>query len=261
MDILQKIVEKKREEVALLKGIGVKGPSGLAMNSTDGPRGFRTAVARNNPMDRIRVIAEVKKASPSKGLICPNFNPVEIARDYQEAGASAISVLTDREFFQGSLEYLLQVRNTVNLPLLRKDFIIDPIQIDEAILWGADAVLLIVAILDDHLLKELLSHAVSQGLDCLVEVHDRQEAVRALEAGAKLIGINNRNLRDFTVSLENTVQVRQIIPSEIPVVSESGIGSQNDVEYLKGHNISAVLVGESLVRADDRRAKLQEFLV
>ncbi len=224
-------------------------------------RGFASAVSRKGPDEPLRIIAEAKKASPSKGLLCPDFDPVALARDYQEAGASAMSVLTDEEFFKGSLSYLMDVRRAVDLPLLRKDFIIDHIQIDEARRWGADAILLIAAILTASQISEFLAHARELSLACLVEVHDEVEAEKALSSGAALIGINNRNLKDFSVSLETTVRVKGVIPDSIPVVSESGIRSGQDARYLKEHGVSALLIGESLVTSDDRIGKLKQFLV
>ena len=258
MNILDKIVEFKKGEVERLKKEGMGEPA-----ADPGPvRGFRAAVSRG-PLDQgpIRIIAEAKKASPSKGLLCPDFDPVAIARDYEQAGAAAMSVLTDQEFFKGSLSYLMEVRQAVGLPLLRKDFIIHHIQIDQARAWGADAVLLIAAILHRNQMAEFLAHSRELGLDCLVEVHDEKEAEAALGAGADLIGINNRNLKDFSVSIETTVNVMGSIPDDIPIVSESGIRSRADAEYLKGRGVSALLIGESLVTAKDRREKLRQFLV
>ncbi len=252
MTILDTIVERKRFEVARLKRSGILPPPG-----EPGPaRGFGRALARGRD---ISIIAEAKKASPSKGLLCPDFDPVAIARDYEQAGAAAVSVLTDSRFFQGSLEYLHQVRSNISLPVLRKDFIIDHLQVEEAHTWGADAILLIVAILEQPLLSELLDHAGQLEMDVLVETHDEGEAESALEAGARLIGINNRNLKDFTVSLDTTVRLRRLIPPEVPVVSESGIRTREDIEMLGQHNISAVLIGESLVTAEDRKAKLEHL--
>lgn len=253
MSILDTIVEKKQEEVRLLKRAGISPPP-----SEPGPvRGFRKALTCS---DNIAVVAEAKKASPSKGLLCPDFDPAAIARDYEEAGASAVSVLTDEKFFQGSLDHLFLVRSDIRLPVLRKDFIIDHVQVKEAHSWGADAILLIVSILDQSLLSELLDHAKELKMDVLVEIHDEEEAEDALKAGSDLIGINNRNLRNFTVSLDTTLRVRQLIPQEIPVVSESGIKTREDIDMFARNNISAVLIGESLVTADDRKAKLRQLL-
>lgn len=253
MTILDSIIQKKREEIAGIKRNGLTVPP----FEPDEKRGFRNALVDSIG---ISIIAEVKKASPSKGLLCPDFDPSRIARDYENAGASAVSVLTDEKFFQGSLDYLFEVRRTMMLPVIRKDFLVDHIQVEEADLWGADAILLIVSVLDQSLLKELLEHARSRAMDALVEVHDENEAAVAIEAGADLIGINNRNLRDFSVSLDTSVRVRQMIPPDIPVVSESGIRTREDIERLEKGNISAVLIGESLVTADDIRSRLRKFL-
>ncbi len=253
MTILDRIVEEKKEEVSRLKSSGIGLPEVSSLKRV----GFRDALVQD---DEISIIAEVKKASPSKGLICKDFDPIKIAKDYEKGGARAISVLTDEKFFQGSLFYLHQVKKTVALPVLRKDFIIDHIQVEEADVWGADAILLICAILDDVLLKELLEHAKERGLDCLVEVHDEYEAERALSSEVTLLGINNRNLKDFTVSLDTTVRIRKMVPKDVPVVSESGIRDRSDIELLIPHNIQAVLIGEHLVKAKDRVDKIRELL-
>ena len=252
MNILEKICQHKRQELQALKNSGVMPPE-----EDPGPkRGFRKSLLNAKP---IGLIAEAKKASPSKGLLCPDFDPSELACQYQQGGADAMSVLTDERFFQGHLSYLMAARRASSLPLLRKDFIIDHLQVKEADLWGADAVLLICAILDRGLLQELILHAKERGLDCLVEVHDEKEAEKALEAGAELIGINNRNLRNFSVSLETSIRVRSIIPDDVPVVSESGIKDHDDIKSLLSANIQAVLIGETLVRATDRAAKIREL--
>lgn len=253
MTILEKITEHKRQEVAEQKRHGLILPD----IDTNENRGFRDALVKP---PGISIIAEVKRASPSKGLLCPDFDPEAIARDYEQGGAAAISVLTDSEFFQGSLEYLARIRQQVSLPLLRKDFIIDHFQVDQARAWGADAILLIVAILDQVLMEELMAHAAEKGLDCLVEVHDEPEAAGAMKAGADLLGVNNRNLKDFSVSLNTTFRLRKMIPSDIPMISESGISSREEIEKLEAHGISAVLIGESLIKADDREAKLRGLL-
>ncbi len=247
--ILDKIVETKRQEVQALKRRGLSGPE----CAVPPPRGFRAALVRHQG---VAVIAEAKKASPSKGVICPDFDPVAIARDYEAGGAQAISVLTDEQYFQGSLAYIPPVRAAVSLPVIRKEFIIDEIQIREAALFGADAILLIAAILDQQQIADFQALAVSLGMDSLVEVHDEQEAAIALAAGSRFIGINNRNLRDFTVDLNTTFRVMAEIPKEIPVVSESGIRDHRDMEELARHGVTAALVGESLMRLADRRQGL-----
>ncbi|MFH7319097.1 indole-3-glycerol phosphate synthase TrpC [Desulfurivibrio sp. D14AmB] len=243
--ILDRIVARKREEVAELRRRGVRPPA----QPPPGPRGFMAAL-RARPAE-VAIIAEIKKASPSKGVIRPDFNPVLIADGYLRGGAAAISVLTDRDFFQGSLAYLAQVRDRVPLPVLRKDFLIDPVQVEEAAVCGADAILLIAAILEVSQLRELREQAEGLGMDVLVEIHDEAEAEQALMAGARLIGVNNRDLRDFSMDLNTTFRLRRLIPPEIPLVSESGIRDHTDIMALAEHGIGAALVGETLMRAAD----------
>jgi indole-3-glycerol phosphate synthase len=213
------------------------------------PLDFHKALCADSPV--IRVIAEVKKASPSKGVIREDFDPVKIARRFEDCGAAAISVLTDEKYFQGSLEYLSAVRNAVEIPLLRKDFIIDEYQIYEARSAGADAILLIAAILDDDRMEQFHAVARELNMSALVEVHTGEELERVLKIPPRIIGINNRNLRDFTVDIHQTIRLRQMIPEGIIIVSESGIHNARDIALLKSHGIRAVLVGESLMRSDD----------
>ena len=243
--ILDKIVERKRQEVAALVR------SGLAAPEVDvaPARGFMRALV---DFDGLAIIAEAKKASPSKGVICADFDPVQIAADYQAGGAQALSVLTDEDFFQGSLDYIPQVRAAVDLPVIRKDFIIDEIQIRQAAIYGADAVLLIVAILDRPQIADYLAVVRELGMDCLVEVHDEKEAETALKAGSTLVGINNRNLQDFSVDLATTFRVMAEIPESVPVVSESGIADRDDILRLADNGVTAALIGETLMRAADR---------
>ncbi len=256
MNILDTIVAQKRVEIVRLPAAPLE------------PRADRRdfiAALRSSGIGRVALIAEVKKASPSAGVICPNFDPVRIAKEYEEAGASCLSVLTDEKFFQGSIEYLRQIRAAVKLPLLRKDFIIDARQIAEAIEWGADAILLIVAILTDAQLQEFHTLATQAGLAVLVEVHDETELQRALTAGARLIGVNNRDLKTFKVDLATTERLTAILRSsprggEIVLVAESGIHSRADVERLVRGGAQAILVGESLMRHNDIRAKVSELL-
>jgi len=251
--ILDTIVETKRQEVQALKAQGLRGPE----CEVAAPRGFMAALV-NHP--GVAVIAEAKKASPSKGVICPDFDPVAIARDYAAGGAQAISVLTDEHYFQGSLAYIPQVRAAVNLPVIRKEFIIDEIQIRQAALFGADAILLIAAILDRQQMADYQALARELGMDSLVEVHDEAEATEALAAGSRLIGINNRNLKDFSMDLETTFRVMAEIPREIPVVSESGIRGHEDMIRLAKEGVAAALVGESLMRLADRRQGLRDLI-
>lgn len=209
----------------------------------------------------VRLIAEIKKASPSKGLLCPEFDPVKLARVYEASGAAAISVLTDQKFFQGSLEYLKQVKaETIKTPVLRKDFIIDRYQLFEAGAYGADAVLLIAAAITEPELKDLINQALELGLDSLVEVHNLMELEAALSAGADLIGINNRNLKTFEVDLETTYQLLKLIPKDKIVVSESGIKDGHDIRRLAQAGVNAALVGESVVTAADPGVKIKELL-
>ncbi|MBW2502295.1 MAG: indole-3-glycerol phosphate synthase TrpC [Deltaproteobacteria bacterium] len=252
MHILDTIVARKKEEVALLKKEGIGAP----VQPVDPARGFTAALTATAG---IAVIAEVKKASPSKGVICPGFDPEKIAASYQEGGADAVSVLTDVDFFQGSLDYIPLVRQTVSLPVIRKDFIIHELQIRQAAAYGADAILLIGAILSGEQIRDYLQMSAELGLDVLVEVHDERELEKSLGAGSRLIGINNRDLRDFTVDLNTTVRLRREIPAEIPVVSESGIRGYDDMKMLQDNGIAAALVGETLMRSGDPAATLREL--
>jgi indole-3-glycerol phosphate synthase len=221
--------------------------------------GFERAVTagRNRPMG---LIAEVKKASPSKGLIREDFDPVRLAAAYRDAGADCISVLTDTDYFQGSNAYLQAVRQAVNVPLLRKDFTIDMKQIYEARLIGADAILLIAAILTTAQMREFLEISRSIGLDALVEVHDREELERALELDTKLIGVNNRNLKTFVTDIRTTEELIAYVPAGITVVSESGIGKPEEIGYLLGTGAKAVLVGEHFMRQPDVGAAVHQLM-
>ena len=210
--------------------------------------------------DDIAIISEVKKASPSKGLIREDFNPVEIAEVYETHGASALSVLTDEKFFQGSVTYLEQIANTVKLPILRKDFTIDPYQIYEARAIGASAILLIVSILTPEELADYLDLSRQLDLDALVEVHTEEELAVALDVGAEIVGINNRNLKTFEVTLETTFSFIDRMPDDILKVSESGIYTRDDVVKLRDAGADAVLVGESLMREADMGSKLRELV-
>jgi indole-3-glycerol phosphate synthase len=263
--ILDTIVEAKRREVTRLpERTLAAGDLRDALLERDERRDF-TAALRNPRRGSIGLIAEVKKASPSAGVICPHFDPVRIARAYEAAGASCLSVLTDEKFFQGSLDHLRQIRETVKLPLLRKDFIIDERQILEAIEWGADAILLIVAILSDGQLKAFHNLATGAGLAALVEVHDERELDCARAAGARLIGVNNRDLKTFTVDLGTTERLAGRLAaadaaSATLLVAESGIHTRADVERLARCGAGAILVGESLMRHGDIGAKVRELM-
>jgi len=250
--ILDTIVAHKREEVAALKRQGISEP----VSPVAPPRGFARALT---DYPGVAIIAEAKKASPSKGVIRSDFDPVAIARQYQAGGAQALSVLTDEHFFQGTLAYLGQVRAAVSLPVLRKEFIIDPLQITEAGRHGADAILLIAAILDPVQIRDFRQQAEELGMDVLVEVHDEAEAERAIAAGSRLLGVNNRDLRDFTMDLTTTFRLRRVVPAAIPLVSESGIRDYQDMRRLAEHGIAAALVGETLMRAPDQAQALREL--
>lgn len=266
-NILATIVDQKRIEVARLPDRRIAaGDLRDAVLERDEQRDFLHAL-RNPRAGDIALIAEVKKASPSKGVICENFDPVRIAREYEAAGASCLSVLTDEKFFQGSLDYLRQIRAAVRLPLLRKDFIIDERQILEAIEWGADAILLIVAILDDARLQRFHDLAREAGLAVLVEVHDEAELERALATGAELIGVNNRDLKTFQVDLAITERLAAKLVQAAPkasaprlLVAESGIFTRADVDRLARCGARAILVGESLVRTGDVAANVRHLL-
>jgi indole-3-glycerol phosphate synthase len=260
MNILDKIVEEKKREVAKLPArIIAAGDLRDAMLEHGERRDFVAALTRPGRGD-IGLIAEVKKASPSAGVICKDFDPVRIAKEYEAAGASCLSVLTDEKFFQGSLDYLRQIREAVKLPLLRKDFIIDERQILEAIEWGADAILLIVSILSDEQLKKFHALAKDAGLAILVEVHDAHEMEHALKIGAELIGVNNRDLKTFKVDLATTEKLAAKIGPEKTLVAESGIHTRADVERLKKCGAKAILVGESLLRGGDIKTKIRELI-
>jgi indole-3-glycerol phosphate synthase len=260
VNILDTIVEEKKREVAKLPArLIAAGDLRDAMLEHGERRDFLAALRKpkNGPL---ALIAEVKKASPSAGLICHDFDPVRIAKEYEAAGASCLSVLTDEKFFQGSLDYLRQIRAAVKLPLLRKDFIIDERQILEAIEWGADAILLIVAILTDAQLAKFHALAVEAGVAVLVEVHDEEELARALKISPVLIGVNNRNLKTFQVDLATTEKLAGKIGVEKILVAESGIQARADVERLKKCGVQAILVGESLMKNGDIKAKVRELL-
>jgi indole-3-glycerol phosphate synthase len=256
MNFLSSIVEYKREEVAQAKRLVPR--SQLTDTEQYGHKCYslRNALLKND----IAVIAEIKKASPSKGIVRADFDPVAIAQSYAANGASALSVLTDEKFFQGKLEYLSAIRRVVDIPILRKDFIIDSYQLTEAKAAGADAVLLIVAALEKSPLQELHLEANELGLDVLVEVHNEREMESLDFDLVKLAGINNRDLATFDVDLKTSLRLRNIIPSEIPTVSESGIATASDIRTLMESNIHAVLIGETFMRADDPGAALCQLL-
>jgi indole-3-glycerol phosphate synthase len=255
--ILDEIVAAKHREVTAARQ---RMPlEELEAHAAEAPpvRDFCAALAGAGP---IRLIAEVKKASPSGYLMRADFDPVAIAQTYQEHGAACISVLTDAPYFQGHLSYLARVRASVVLPLLRKDFLVDEYQVVEARLAGADAILLIAEILDDATMAALLKRARVMGMSALVELHDAVNLPRVLDAGADLIGINNRDLRQFSTDIEHTLKLRDQIPSGIIIVSESGIRTRRDVERLEAAGVSAILVGELLMRAPDIGLTVDQLL-
>lgn len=255
MTILDRIVEHKRVEIAENRS-KTPFPGGEAFERTD-VRRFEEALRKGNG---VSVIAEYKKASPSKGVIRADLSPVDVAESYETNGASAISVLTDERFFQGHANYLTEIHTRVSIPTLRKDFIIDPYQIREAYVIGADAILLITAILSETELVAFQLDAQAYGLACLVEVHTDDELEKALRVDARIIGINNRNLEDFSVDLETSLRLKRAIPSGVLTVSESGIHTREDVLRLQDAGFDAILVGESLMRAGDIGGKLRELL-
>ena len=256
-DILQRIVETKRREVTVSKGRVPEHELEVRIAASLPVRGFEQAL---RVPGTVRVIAEVKKASPSAGVIRPDFDPVAVARTYEQHGAACLSVLTDEQYFQGHLDYLTAARDAVGIPVLRKEFILDRYQLLEARAAGADAVLLIAEILPDDRLATLYREARELGLDVLVELHDADQLPRVLDSGATLVGINNRDLRTFTTRLGHTLDLLPRIPKSVAVVSESGIKTAEDVRALKAAGVQAVLVGESLMRAPDIGAALDALI-
>ena len=255
--MLNRIIAQKKEEIEQRKKSLPLSLLEERIAHREAPLDFALALSG----DRIRLIAEVKRASPSRGVLCPDFNPVELAKNYAQGGAAAISVLTESNYFEGGLDHLAAIRKEISLPLLRKDFIFDPYQVYESSAYGADALLLIVAVLSQEQFEELLSLSHRLGLRCLVEVHNEGEVERALLSQAEIIGINNRDLNTFTVDINITRRLRPLIPRQRIVVSESGITSRSDVERLEGWGVNAVLVGEALVTANDTLTKVRELIL
>ncbi|MGC9396564.1 MAG: indole-3-glycerol phosphate synthase TrpC [Anaerolineae bacterium] len=253
--ILDKIITHKREEVDRQKQVKPLSAWVAEAESSPAPRNFLAALRAPG----VSLIAEVKKASPSKGLLCPDFDPARLARTYDANGAAAISVLTDARFFQGSLDDLRAVRQAVDVPVLRKDFFVDAYQVYEARAAGADAVLLIVAALDDATLHDLYALIRQLGMAALIEVHNAAEVERALALEPRLIGVNNRDLRTFHVTLDTTAALRPRVPDGVVLVAESGIHTPEDVARLATMNVDAMLVGEALVTATDVGEKVRQF--
>lgn len=256
-NILDEIVAWKRIEIERCQVARPLAQVQAEAEAAMPPRSFAAALRRP---DQVALIAEIKRRSPSKGPLCPNLDPTNLAQTYEAGGTAAISVLTDERFFGGSLADLRAVRQAVNVPLLRKDFVLDAYQVYEARAAGSDAVLLIAAILDDQQLAALYALTDRLGMSALIEVHSRAELERALRLSPRIIGINNRNLETFTVDIETTAHLRPLIPDGMVVVAESGIHTRADVDFLRNVGVDAMLVGEALVRAGDVRLKVQELL-
>ncbi len=255
-DILTKIVARKQERLAESKRHKPLAALRSEVQTTPEPHRFIAALQR----DGINIIAEIKRRSPSKGIIRENFDPETIAANYTANGAACISVLTEEDFFDGSLEYLCAVRVVTGVPLLRKDFIFDEYQIYEALHAGADAILLIAAMLEGAHFNDLLQTAHGLGLDVLVEIHDQEEAQKVLPYDVRLLGVNNRNLRTFETTLETSIQLAATLPKHLTLVSESGIRTRADIDVLRAAGFRAFLIGEELMRSPDEGAALQALL-
>ncbi|KRD77364.1 indole-3-glycerol phosphate synthase TrpC [Lysobacter sp. Root983] len=258
-DVLRTILARKVEEIEQRSRVRSLDDLRARAAQQAPARGFVDAIKRKHAVGEAAVIAEVKKASPSKGLIRADFQPAQIARSYEAGGAACLSVLTDVDFFQGSNLYLGEARSACALPVLRKDFTIDPYQVYEARVIGADAILLIVAALEDGPMIEMAGLAMELGMDVLVEVHDIDELERALQTDCELIGVNNRNLRTFEVSLDTTIALRDAVPRDRTLVTESGIATGADVAKMRGAGIETFLIGESFMRERDPGAALQRL--
>ncbi len=252
MNILDNIVEKTKIRVEKLK-TGRQDLKNAALSLNKGDFLFEKALKNGNPA----FICEVKKASPSKGIIAEDFPYLEIAKEYEAAGANAISVLTEPDFFLGNTKYLKEISNTVKIPVLRKDFIIDEIQIYEAKVTGANAILLICSLLDTETLAKFIKLADTLGLSCLTEAHDEGEIKKAINAKARIIGVNNRNLKNFEVDIKNSINLRKFVPDDILFVSESGIKTHSQIQELIENNVNAVLIGETFMKSKNKKRELQ----
>ena len=251
MTILDNIAVYKRDEIAADKAAVPPDEIEARARKADPPRGFRAELMRAREEKRVGLIAEIKKASPSKGLIRANFDPPALARAYEKGGAACLSVLTDKPSFQGAPEYLMASRAATGLPVLRKDFMLEPYQVAQARAWGADAILVIMAMVEDTAAAALIASACAWGMDALVEVHDEKELSRALALGADMIGINNRDLKTFATELDVTLRLAPLVPKDKLVVAESGLSRREDIARLAKADVTTFLIGEGLMRRDD----------
>ncbi|EIJ33387.1 indole-3-glycerol phosphate synthase TrpC [Thiothrix nivea] len=258
-DILQKILQTKQEEIAARSAQRPLAQLKTEVDAASPVRGFLQSMRERLAAGDPAIIAEAKKASPSKGLIRADFDPAAIAQSYEQGGAACLSVLTDAQYFQGHESYLQAARAACNLPVIRKDFIVDPYQVYEARAIGADCILLIVAALTDVQMTELYALTTELGMDALIEVHDQDELARALRLNAPLIGVNNRNLRTFATSLQTTLDLLPQVPPDVLLVTESGIHAQADVQLMREHGVHAFLVGEAFMRASDPGTELKKL--
>ncbi len=256
MNILEQITEKTELRVKKLKSlVNINEYKDKALQRKNKAFCFEEKLKEN----KMSFICEIKKASPSKGIIAEQFPYIDIAKEYEQAGADALSVLTEPDFFMGNTKYLEEISNIIKIPILRKDFILDEIQIYETKLIGANALLLICSILDEETLRDYITIADSLGLSCLVEAHDEQEIQKAIRAKARIIGVNNRDLKTFNIDIKNSINLRNFVPNNIIFVSESGIKYGSQVEELQKHNVNAVLIGETLMRTSNKKEELERL--
>lgn len=259
INTLEKIINVKNKEVLDLKNkYKINELEKLALDFNTNSSFYKNLIKKSK--NNYGIIAEVKKASPSKGVLRENFSPVEISKAYKEGGASCLSILTDQKFFKGDLKYINLIKDNVDLPILRKDFIIDPIQIFESKINGADCILLIVACLEPKQMKTLYDLALSLKLDVLIEVHDLHELDLCLKLDPYLIGINNRNLKNMKTTIDTSIEIAQKVPNDILIVSESGINSREDLDYLSSNGINCFLIGETFMKSNNIKNKLKHFL-
>ena len=259
-NILQEIVKYKKVEIEESKKLISKESLEKKIKSALHSKSFFGELVKKNEEGKAGIIAEVKKASPSKGVIRENFNHLQIARDYEKGGAACLSILTDNPSFQGSSQYLKDIRGITNLPILRKDFMIDVYQVYESRSWGADCILMIMKILDNKDLSKLVSVSKDLGMDILFEINSQEELERLLPFNPKMIGINNRNLENFETDIKNSIKIKKNIPDDILVISESGINNTEDIIHLGDHNINNFLIGESLMRSDNISVELNKLV-